>query len=72
MISEEKIASIRIVLSQYKNGNITEDEIITLLKDLCSSNTIINNPPYYPWTTQPLTTYNNPEFPKYEVTCKTE
>lgn len=71
MISEEKIASIRIVLNQYKNGNITEGEIITLLKDLCSNNTIINNPPYYPWIIQPWTTYEYPEI-KYETICKTK
>ena len=73
MIKKE---SVSIVLNQFKNGNITEDEAITLLEDLCSNNTIINNPPSYPWTTYPWITYNTEyEFPKtqkYEITCKTE
>ena len=74
MIKKE---SVSIVLNQFKNGNITEDEAITLLEDLCSNNTIINNPPSYPWPSQPWITYTTEyEFPnkiqKYEVTCKTE
>ena len=73
MIKKE---SVSIVLNQFKNGNITEEEAITLLEDLCSSNTIINNPPSYPWTTQPWITYNTeyefPKIQKFEITCKAE
>lgn len=63
--------SLRIILRTYSKGGFTEDEAVQLIEDLCNNNTIINNPPYYPWTTQPLITYT-PEFPKYEVTCKTK
>ena len=65
-----KRESVSIILNQYKNGNITEDEALTLLDDLCSSN-IVYNPPSYPWTTYPWITYDTkPEFQKYEITCK--
>ena len=45
--------SVKIILNQYKQEHITEDEAIQLIEDLCSNNTIINNPPSYPWTTYP-------------------
>lgn len=62
--------SLRIILRTYSKGGFTEDEAVQLIEDLCSNSTVINNPPSYPWT-QPLITYT-PEFPKYEVTCKTK
>jgi hypothetical protein len=65
--------SLRIILKTYSKGGFTEDEAVQLIEDLCNNNTIINNPPYYPWTTYPWITYDTkPEFPKYEVTCKTK
>ena len=66
-----KRESVSIILNQYKNGNITEDEALTLLDDLCSSN-IVYNPPSYSWTTYPWITYDTkqPEIQKFEVTCK--
>ena len=66
-----KRESVSIILNQYKNGNITEDEALTLLDDLCSNN-VVYNPPSYPWTTYPWITYDTkqPEIQKFEVTCK--
>ena len=61
--------SLRIILITYLKGGFTEDEAVQLIEDLRSNNTIINNPPYYPWTTYPWITYDT-EFPKYEITCK--
>jgi hypothetical protein len=60
--------SVKIILNQYKQEHITEDEAIQLIEDLYSNNTIINNLPSYPWTTYPLITYDT-KFPKYEITC---
>ena len=65
--------SLRIILRTYSKGGFTEDEAVQLIEDLCSNNTIINNPPSYPWTTYPWITYDTkPEFQKYEITCKTK
>ena len=64
--------SLRIILKTYSKGGFTEDEAVQLIEDLCSNN-IVYNPPSYPWTTYPWITYDTkPEFPKYEVTCKTK
>ena len=67
--------SIHIVLNTYKNGHITEEEAITLIKDIFNvTNTIISNPSpvIYP-SSWPQITYDLvPKFQKYEVTCKTE
>lgn len=56
--------SIYIILNQFKNGHITEEETVQLIEDLYR-NTYI---PVYP--TWPQITYETPAFPKYEITCK--
>ena len=65
MINEE---SLKIVLNQYKLGSITEEEALTLIKDLITSNNTIVNPIYSYW---PQITYETePKIQKWEVTCK--
>ena len=61
--------SISIVLRQFKENHITEDEAIQLIEDLYNKITWTTTP-YTNWTTS--TDYGT--FPKYEVTCnnKTE
>lgn len=61
-------SSISIILNQYKKDNITEEEAIQLIEELCKNNT--SYIPYYPYW--PQITYDTQQFPKYEVTCKTE
>ena len=64
--------SLRIILKTYSKGGFTEDEAVQLIEDLYSNKTIINNPSPDPLI-YPLITYDTkPEFPKYEVTCKTK
>ena len=65
--------SLRIILKTYSKGGFTEDEAAQLIEDLYSNKTIINNLSPDPWITYPSITYDTkPEFPKYEVTCKTK
>ena len=54
--------SLSIILRQYKEGNLSEEEVIQLIND------IRDNSPIYPiW---PQITYdNNPNFPEYKITC---
>ena len=61
-------SSISIILNQYKKDNITEKEAIQLIEELCKNN--ISYIPYYPYW--PQITYDTQQFPKYEITCKTE
>ena len=63
--------SLRIILRTYSKGGFSEDEAVQLINDLYNKTTI-NNYPYFPYW--PQITYNNgePEFKKYEITCKTE
>jgi hypothetical protein len=61
-------SSISIILNQYKKDNITEEEAIQLIEELCKNNT--SYIPYYPYW--PQITYDTPQFPKYEITCKKE
>ena len=58
--------SLRIVLNQYKQEYITEEEAVTLIEDLTTS-TVVNNPIYPYW---PQITYETEPFKKFEVTCK--
>ena len=59
-------SSISIILNQYKKDNITEEEAIQLIEELCKNNT--SYVPYYPY----WVTYDTQQFPKYEITCKKE
>ena len=61
--------SISIILRQFKENHITEDEAIQLIEDLYNKITWTTSP-YITWTTSP----DYGTFPKYEVTCnnKTE
>ena len=56
-------SSINIILEQYKRGNITEEEAVTLIEDLYrdKQSTIT---PYWPQIT-----YYTETFPDYKVTC---
>ena len=55
--------SISIILKQFKNNHITEEETIQLIEDLYRHNNI-SYVPYWPQ----ITYHDN--FPKYEITCK--
>ena len=58
--------SIYIILNQFKNEHITEEETVQLIEDLYRSRNI-----YVPtFPTWPQITYETPTFPKYEITCK--
>lgn len=61
--------SVKIILNQYKQEHITEDEAIQLIEDIYNTKIVY---PYniYPWNL-PAVTYDT-EFPKYEITCKTK
>ena len=58
--------SLSIILRQYKEGNLSEDEAIQLIEDIYSKTNYIY--PYYP---QPAITWdtNTPDFRKFEITC---
>ena len=56
--------SIYIILNQFKDEHITEEEAVQLIGDLYR-NTYV---PVFP--TWPQITYETPTFPKYEITCK--
>lgn len=60
-------SSIYIILNQFKNDHITEDEAVQLIEDLYKGK---NNyiPVYYP--TWPQITYEQPNYKTHEVTCK--
>lgn len=60
-------SSISIILNQYKKDNITEEEAIQLIEELCKNTSYI---PYYPYW--PQITYDTQKFPNYEITCKKE
>ena len=58
--------SVKIILNQYKQEHITEDEAIQLIEDLYNKIT---------WTTSPYITWTtSPDYNTYKVTCnnKTE
>lgn len=58
-------SSISIILREYKEKHISEDEAIQLIEDLYRNKT--NYVPYWPQ----ITWDNTPNIvPKYEVTCK--
>jgi len=59
--------SLRIILKAYSKGGFTEDEAAQLIEDLYDKTTI-NNYPYTPYW--PVTYTSEPEFQKYEITCK--
>jgi len=61
-------SSISIILNQYKKDNITEEEALQLIEELCKNNT--SYIPYYPYW--PQITYDTQKFPNYEITCKKE
>ena len=63
--------SLRIILKTYSKGGFNEDEAVQLIEDLFNKTTI-NNYPYIPYWPQITYTDGGPNFPKYEVTCKTE
>jgi hypothetical protein len=56
--------NVKIILNQYKQEHITEDEAVQLIEDLYRCR--ISYVPYWPQIT-----YDN-NFPKYEITCKHE
>ena len=60
--------SIKIILNQYKQEHITEDEAVQLIEDIYNTKAVY--PYIYPWSL-PAVTYDT-EFPKYEITCKTK
>ena len=58
--------SLSIILRQYKEGNLSEEEATQLIDDLYNKNNYIY--PYYPqypiiWDVKA------PDFQKFEVTC---
>ena len=57
--------SIKIILNQYKQEHITEDEAIQLIEDIYGKNNITY--PYTPYWSQ--ITYDAPDFSKFEITC---
>lgn len=63
--------SVKIILNQYKQEHITEDEAVQLIEDLFDKTTI-NNYPYVPYWPSITYTDGEPKFQKYEITCKTE
>jgi hypothetical protein len=54
--------SINIILHQYKNGNITEEEAVQLIEGLYRN----NYAPVFPYWPQ-ITWWSEPK--KWEVTC---
>ena len=63
--------SIRIVINQYKEGHLSEDETIKIIEDLTVAKTFYI--PHNPWweTVRYDNNFIQPAFPKYEVTCNT-
>ena len=63
--------SISIILRQYKEEHISEQEAITLINDVVNNYRYV---PYYPWWNNGQVTWETnqtiPEFKKFEVTCK--
>lgn len=59
-------SSIYIILNQFKNDHITEDEAVQLIEDLYKGKN--NYIPVYP--TWPQITYEQPNYKTHEVTCK--
>ena len=55
---------IKIILEKFKQGNISEEETIILIEELYNKNNVMY-PVTYPWTYD-----TEPNFKKYEVTCK--
>lgn len=55
--------SLSIILRQYKEGNLSEEEATQLIEDLYSRNNYIPYQPGITWETQ------FPDIPKYEITC---
>lgn len=51
-----KDSSVKIILKQFKEGNISEEEALTIIEDLYNKNY------YYPYY------YNTPYYP-YTITC---
>lgn len=60
--------TLYIILNQYKNGNISEEEIIQIIEDLYKGKTTYV--PIYPYYTPQITYEYPPQFQKFEVTCK--
>ena len=58
--------SIYIILNQFKNGHITEEETVQLIEDLYKNKNIYV-PTFPSW---PQITYTQPSYKTYEVTCK--
>lgn len=59
-------SSIYIILNQFKNGHITEDEAVRLIEDLYNRNNYI---PVFPSWPQ-ITYTQQPSYKPFEVTCK--
>lgn len=59
--------SLSIILRQYKEGNLSEEEASQLIEDLYNK----NNNYIYPYYPQPAITWdtNTPDFRKFEITC---
>lgn len=57
-------SSIYIILKQFKEGHISEEETVQLIEDLYRKNNFI--PTFPQW---PQITYTEPKFQKWEVTC---
>ena len=62
---------IKIILEKFKQGNISEEETIILIEELYNKNNVMY-PVTYPWTWPQITYDTEPNFKKYEVTCKVE
>ena len=59
-------SSLSIILRQYKEGNLSEEETTQLIEDLYNRNNFI-----YPYVSQQPIIWEttSPDFRKYEVTC---
>lgn len=59
--------SLSIILRQYKEGNLSEEEATQLIEDLYHRNNYVY--PNYPLDQQPFVWKSNPDIQKYEITC---
>ena len=57
-------SSIYIILKQFKEGHISEEEAVQLIEDLYKKYNFV--PTFPQW---PQITYTEPKFQKWEVTC---
>lgn len=59
-------SSIYIILNQFKNGHVTEEEAVQLIEDLYRNKNIYV-PTFPSW---PQITYEQPHYEPYRVTCE--